>query len=96
MFVRPSRRPRTLAVALAVVGGACIILAFAYVAFARAQLPAFLPHGGAAPRGGDSHDLAMGLVVLFPAALALSGARYAQAHRSWVRSRRWHRRHGRI
>jgi hypothetical protein len=78
-----------------VVANTLLFVAIAYFVFRRADLPSFFPHAPASLKDADAKDLPMGLIMLLFAALAASTAQYAQRHRSWLRSRRWHRKHGR-
>jgi hypothetical protein len=90
-----SSRPRPLSISLLVVANTLLFLAIAYFFVSRADLPGFFPHGPASLQDDNARDVPMGLIFLFLAAVAAYAARYAQQHRSWFRTRRWHRKHGR-
>lgn len=89
-----SRRP--LAIFFAVLANTLLFLALAYFLVGRSQLPGFVPHAAAASQSPDANDVPMGVVTLGLAGLALYGAVHAQSHRSWLRTRSWHRKHGRM
>jgi hypothetical protein len=91
-----SPRPRPLSIFLVVVANTLVFLAIAYFVLGRGDLPSFFPHGAASPHDPDTRDVPMGLIALFLAASAAYGAHYAQRHRSWMRTKRWHRKHGRM
>jgi hypothetical protein len=89
-------RPRPLAIFLLVVANTLVFLAIAYFLLGRGDLPTFFPHGPASSASDNGRDFPMGLITLFLAGVAASTAVHAQRHRSWMRSRRWHRKHGRV
>ncbi len=91
-----SPRPRPLSIFMLVVANTLVFLAIAYFVVGRADLPSFFPHGPASLQSDDARDVPMGLIMLFLAIAAVSTAHHAQRHRSWMRTRRWHRRHGRV
>jgi hypothetical protein len=90
-----SSRPRPLSIFFWVVANTLLFLSLAYFLLGRADLPSFFPHGTATARSDNARDVPMGLIVLFLAGVAASTAHHAQQHRSWLRTRRWHRKHGR-
>jgi hypothetical protein len=73
-----------------------LFIALAYLLVGRGDLPAFLPHSQRAAMHDDATDLPMAIVTFAGAGALLYASRYAQSHRSWLRTRRWHHKHGRI
>jgi hypothetical protein len=94
----PTRTPRlrSLTVTFLALTLGFLALALAYWFAGRADLPAFLPHSSGASHAPDANDVPMGAVALLPAGFALCGAHRAHTRRSWMRSREWHRKHGRV
>jgi hypothetical protein len=78
-----------------VVANTLVFLAIAYFLLGRGDLPSYFPHAPASLRSDNARDVPMGLIALFLAGVAASIARHAQRRRSWMRTRRWHRKHGR-
>jgi len=93
---RRAPRARPLSLALKLLGYTFLILGAEYLMLRRADLPGFFPHARGASRSDDGNDTAMAVVLFLVAAFAFYGARYARTHRSWMRTRSWHRKHGRI
>jgi hypothetical protein len=90
-----SPRPRPLSIFLLVLANTLVFVAIAYFVLRRADLPWYFPHGPASLRGGNARDVPMGLIMLFLASVAAYTAYHAHRHRSWARTHRWHRKHGR-
>lgn len=85
-----------LSIAFVVVAQLCVFLAVAYFFVGRGGLPAFLPHARSVPRRDDATDAPMGAVMLGIAVALVYSSYVARVRRSWLRSRSWHRKHGRI
>ena len=96
--VRSSRTPapRPLTALLFVGANVCVIIAVAYFALGRSDLPSFLPHAQAASHDADAHDFGMAAIAFGCAIAFLYAGNYSRTHRSWLRSRSWNRRHGRV
>ncbi len=88
-------RTRPLAIAFVFVAQVLALVGLAYLVVQRGNLPAFFPHALAADRD-DATDAPMAVICLAAALVALYASRYARRHRSWLRSRNWHRKHGRV
>jgi hypothetical protein len=73
-----------------------VVVAFAYLLIGRADLPGFLPNSSQAGTHDQANDVPMAVVTFACAGALLYAGSYAQSHRSWLRTRRWHRKHGRI
>ena len=73
-----------------------MILAAAYLLVGRGSLPPFLPHVLGTADREDAIDVPMAFISFGCAVVAVSASQYARAHRSWMRTRAWHRKHGRI
>ncbi len=89
-------RTRPLALACIVAAQFLVLLAIAYLVLGRADLPSFFPHALGTAARDDATDVPMAAVSLGGAAAMAYGAHYAQTHRSWMRTQRWHRKHGRV
>jgi hypothetical protein len=94
--MRSPRPPRTLTIVCAVLANTLLFLALAYFFIGRADLPSYFPHATATSDDPNATDVAMGVFLLGLAGLAVYGAVQSHLHRSWMRTRRWHRKHGRL
>ena len=93
--MRSSRPPRTLTIVCAVLANTFLFLALAYLLVGRAEMPSYFPHAMSTSNDPNATDIPMGVFLLGLAGLALYGAIQSHLHRSWMRTRRWHRKHGR-
>jgi hypothetical protein len=91
-----SRAPRPLAVVLFIGANVFVVIACAYLLLGRGDLPAFLPHAQRASHDPDANDFGMAAITLGIALGFLYASNYARTHRSWLRSRSWNRKHGRV
>ena len=73
-----------------------VVIACAYLLLGRSDLPAFFPHAQRASHDADAHDLGMAAITFGIAVGFLYAGNYARTHRSWLRSRSWNRKHGRV
>ena len=94
--VSKSRPTRALVPLFVFVAQCSAIVGCAYLFFGRNDLPWFFPHPAVSSKQPDARDVPMALIAFGFAVLAGYGAYYAKRHRSWLRSARWHRKHGRI
>ena len=91
-----SPRPRPLAVVFLLAAQLLVIVAAAYLLLGRSELPTFFPHALSTSPAPEAHDIPMAVTALACAMALLHSSHYASTHRSWMRSRRWHRKHGRM
>jgi len=94
--MRSPRSPRTLTIVCAVLANTLVFLALAYFLVGRSDMPSYFPHAAAISDDPNAIDIPMGIFLLALAGLALYGAIQSHLHRSWMRTRRWHRKHGRL
>jgi len=94
--INRARAPRPLTALLFVGANVCLIIACAYFALGRSDLPSFFPHAQRASHDADANDVGMAAIALGFAIAFLYASNYARTHRSWLRSRSWNRRHGRV
>jgi O-antigen/teichoic acid export membrane protein len=92
---RSSRALRPLAAVFLVLANIFVLLAAAYLFLGRADLPTFFPHARAAGQHPTANDAAMAAVMLGCAGALAYASYYARSRRSWLRTHRWHRKHGR-
>ena len=94
--VNRARPPRPLAALLFIGANVFVVVACAYFMLGRGDLPAFFPHAQSASHRAEANDIGMAAIALGIAIAFLYGANYARTHRSWLRSKSWNRRHGRV
>ncbi len=90
------RPPRTFTIVCLVLANTLLFLSLAYFLVGRADMPSFFPHATSTSEDPNATDIPMAVFLLGLAALSLYGAIQSHLHRSWMRSRRWHRKHGRL
>ena len=94
--MRSPRPPRIFTIVCAVLANTLIFVAIAYVLVGRADMPSYFPHAASTSNDPNATDIPMALFLLGLAGFAIYGAVQSHLHRSWMRTRRWHRKHGRL
>jgi hypothetical protein len=94
--MRSPRPPRIFTIVCAVLANTLVFLALAYFLVGRADMPSYFPHAASRSSDPNAADIPFGIFLLGLAGLAFYGAIQSHLHRSWMRSRRWHRKHGRL